>query len=662
MRKLSLSSEVVHAHGNVMAPGVLNQLGRPDMNGLTVLAREAVQNSWDARKTNKSTVLFGADAKLLDQNQRNFLWRKVFSDIPDNLPLAEYLTQQDIYVLTIYDRGTTGLGGPTRADAPYKRGEYRDFVDFVRNVGQPPDKVLAGGTYGYGKAAFFRSSNARTICIHTRCRYKGKLESRFIASALGKPFHTPQDNFTGRHWWGKLQNKLIEPLLGDEANEFAQNLGMPEFSKNATGTSILIISPFDQLEESPWHAMNHFAETLLWNFWPKLVSPERKKPMKFSVTCDGKKIKIPSPETYPPLEGFIGAYKELKGFQDASSKFRNLVESVDSQRPKQHLGVLSLQQYLFSKTSAFELRETQSEYLEMTHHVALMRQPELVVKYLPGNTFANPNVAYGGVFIADKEVDAVFAESEPPTHDDWVEETFPKGRKKAYIRRVYQRIAEYSSQFVNPELGSSIVDTELLPLGAFASEIGRLLPLDNNPIYPNATSKPASPVMTPPSQKPVIEPTPHLGNGTPLANPTPAFTISKTQNEHISSPFDIEVAEKMGRARVHIIGESELIEYVNKPAVRIQFLLEHGDNSHGSLVTAHPQIVLEDGRIENDPPTGGELPQVLLWESSAEKFSGDSSIFIPLQMSTPWYVIVSIPSDSFIRVDLRAEAKRLIDE
>ena len=49
-------------------------------------------------------------------------------------------------------------------------GEPRDFVDFVRNIGQPPDKDLGGGSFGYGKAAFYIASRARTILVDTLCR------------------------------------------------------------------------------------------------------------------------------------------------------------------------------------------------------------------------------------------------------------------------------------------------------------------------------------------------------------------------------------------------------------------------------------------------------------------------------------------------------------
>ena len=647
-----------------MAPGVLNQLGRPDMNGLSVLAREVVQNSWDARKSDKSNVKFGAEAWQLDQSRRDFIWKNVFFEIPENLPLADYKNQEQLHVLGIYDRGTTGLGGPTRADAPYQKGEHRDFVDFVRNVGQPPDKVMSGGTFGYGKAAFFRSSNAKTICVHTRCRYKGKFESRFIACGLGNPYHTQNNNFTGRHWWGEERNGFIEPILGSKADEFASGLGMPKFTERGTGTSVLVISPFDQLEISPWHAMNHFAETLLWDFWPKMISLGNQKPMKFFIICDGKRINIPSPEDYPPLKGFVRAYKNLKGSQEEKSKFKSVVENVEIKRPKQYLGKVSLQQYIFSDASGFDLGEMPSDYLDMTHHVAFMRQPELIVKYFPGSSFPNLNIAYGGVFIADKEVDSIFAKSEPPTHDDWVPETYPRGKNKSIIRGVYRVVSDITNKFVLSELQSTMFDSELVPLGAFSSEIGRLLPLDNYPVGPGMYSHPS----TTSGQQAGLQnqgTKPYINNddidGSKMQS-SPPFSVNYSNTENIPSFFIDDNQKKMGRAKVHITNGSRLVDYKGIPAVEIDFTMEHGENSDGSLVSALPQIVLDDGRVERDPPVGGELPKILAWKSSDQEYPGESQLFIPFLLSNTWSVIISVPSDSYIRVELRAEAKTLVNE
>ena len=52
--------------GAIKAEGIMNQLGRPTVDRLTVLVREAAQNSWDAADRSQSgPVNFGLDLRRL---------------------------------------------------------------------------------------------------------------------------------------------------------------------------------------------------------------------------------------------------------------------------------------------------------------------------------------------------------------------------------------------------------------------------------------------------------------------------------------------------------------------------------------------------------------------------------------------------------------------
>ncbi len=151
-------SEPYNATGGLAAIGVLNQLGRPDTEPLEVLVREAVQNCWDAKQANSPRVRVVIGRTTLDQDSVSFLRNQVLVDPPPGLRLDDEM-RGGMQTLYFADFGTHGLAGPTRADRP---GEPRDFVDFIRNIGQPPDKDFGGGSFGYGKAAFYIASGART--------------------------------------------------------------------------------------------------------------------------------------------------------------------------------------------------------------------------------------------------------------------------------------------------------------------------------------------------------------------------------------------------------------------------------------------------------------------------------------------------------------------
>lgn len=488
MRPLDWEPEVVSKTGSVMSKGVLNQLGRPNIDMLAVLLREAVQNSWDARVSDDRSIEFGLAGWELNKSQHEFLTDVLFAQRPDAalLPLATKLVplqksmfdDDPFYVLAIYDRGTVGLGGPTRADIPVSPGEPRDFVNFLRNVGQPPDRQLSGGTYGYGKSAFYLSSQAQTICVHTRCHHQGAIESRFIAAALGDNYNDGRQVYTGRHWWGYSDGDIVQPITGEPADDIAHQLGMPEFIEQERGTTILVLQPRWGESRQPHQAINYLAQQMLYYFWPKMLRTESgNAPINFAVRWQGQSIDVPHPEEFPPLKGFVQAMEYLKSTTDERTVFRRLKRDIGSDRPKQQLGTLALQQFPRLGSSHFDTGSENGNddpFADLTHHTALMRQPELVVKYLPGMNMLNDKVGYAGVFITDAEVDTVFAKSEPPTHDNW-ESKWLTGSEKTFVNVALRRIREYMDEFAKPIPRHSDENFELTPLGAFANTLGETL-------------------------------------------------------------------------------------------------------------------------------------------------------------------------------------------
>src|SRR5262245_13863683 len=127
MFSLSWQPERFSATGNSTSEGVRNQLGRPGLDPLTVLVREAAQNSWDARNGH-GPVTCGIAGWTLSPAEKAFFRDTIFADRPKNLPQLEELWKAEApVVLAIYDRGTTGLTGPTRADLAAEATEH-NFV------------------------------------------------------------------------------------------------------------------------------------------------------------------------------------------------------------------------------------------------------------------------------------------------------------------------------------------------------------------------------------------------------------------------------------------------------------------------------------------------------------------------------------------------------
>ena len=624
MQPLDLQSERYSATGNLASVGVLNQLGRPGMDRLTVLVREAVQNGWDAKLPENPRARFGISGWALSIAQRELLKNLVFSQIPPGLGLAETLdSPADFMVLALYDRGTSGLGGPTRADMPDYGHESRDFVDFLRNVGQPPDKALGGGTFGYGKAALYLSSLVRTILAHTHCTHNGKLASRFIGAALG-PQHkgtgTESYLFTGRHWWGRLVDNVAEPLTGIEADELASRLGLPDFAAGERGTTILLLQPvFDNC--TPLQAMHYIATTLLFNFWPKMIRGKNGTPaMSFELIWQGQPVFLPEPENFPPLEGFVKAMQTLKmdraGLENDA--FTQLVE-IASRNPKKHLGLLSLHKFPRATRSLPDIGSFDSSFAfpNLCHHVALMRPAELVVKYLAGPALPTDKMEYAGVFVVDEAVDRVFARAEPPTHDDWVPQFLEQPNDQTYVRVAIRRIQEKMEEFVSPPPVIS-GSTTITPLGSFAGYLGGLL----------------------------------LGQEGPGLNTgDEARTAGSTRSNGAGTGNGSKIKLKNPLLTIRDEGRLEMIN--NFPALVFTFEVESVSPSGRTLIKAHTGAILDSGDFENEPPVGGRVPTIISWYSPNNRvYPGTSELYIPYDERGLWRIAVTIPNNIVVGLDL----------
>lgn len=411
------------AEGAASADGIAKQLGQPTADPLSILVREAAQNSWDARDTVDGAVDFTLELRRLGESAAT--WRDVLLPGPEAdsmLTLSDGL-RHDSYVLVISDRGTRGLGGPLGADERPAGDVVPDFVQFLRNVGEASDRPHGGGTYGFGKGILYGCSSVRTILVDTHCRHDEGRPRRLMAAALGPSFHNSADiRFTGRHWWGTVEDEVPFPVTHTAAATISARLGLPGFDAEQFGTDIALLGfELGEIEDrgerrarTPQEAARFLVSAILWNLWPKMGSAERAPMMRFRVLIDGVDLPIPAPQDVPELFPFVKAldglrlgegrvYARSRAPRDAG-RTQLVLTTADPRNgapPPPEVG------------AAMPIEAP-------LHHIARMREPELVVDYFAGPMHPDPLFAYAGVFRASTEADPLFAASEPPTHDDWV--------------------------------------------------------------------------------------------------------------------------------------------------------------------------------------------------------------------------------------------------
>lgn len=437
---------------------------------ISLLVRECVQNSWDARDDSRGDVPvhFSIDAWDLDANEVNRLKTLLpVTDLADDgfgqgvdHPRS-ILDRSALRVLVISDRNTVGLCGPTRSGTqwepirdgrPLDRGQPR-FANFVRNTGRAVRNIGGGdgGAYGVGKSALWMASKCGTILIHTRTTDEsGEPVERFIGSVHGHDFAVEKKEYTGRHFIGvnvadQDHGSIVEPLTGAGAALAASMLKIPsyEIDGEATdGTSILIVDPRLSLDWT--QECRRIADAIRWHVWPKRVPGLRGDgscaDMNIALRLNGKTLDLPAPlDDYEIRHYAIALQHSATGRVTLDEPGLDL--TLKCRRPQKDLGSLKFRRAGDSDKNVFHVTTTRSqlsssadpeesfepdaepviEFDKPWGQIALIRrEPLLLVRYEPigGNTEAS---GYVGVFLSadDPEVEDALTKAEPPAHNDW---------------------------------------------------------------------------------------------------------------------------------------------------------------------------------------------------------------------------------------------------
>lgn len=438
--------------GDNTGSGIKNQLGRPRLGEYAVLVREAVQNSWDARRPDTSAVAVKFSLKRLGDHSG--AWRKFLGDstLPGKPGRALRELGPDSLILIVSDRGTVGLDGPIRSDEALQEGHSANFIQFLRNVGEARDTRLGGGTYGFGKGIYYRISKASAILVDSRNLEVGKTGRRLMGAALSDAFDGHDGHrFTGRHWWGEVVDSVPDPLLGEQADVAARELGLPGFKAGETGSDIVLLLPDLTLEDpqgTPESLGERLRRHIYWNLWPKFQTQARPQAIHFSVEVNGEALDFPAIETVPVLRDFARALDNVV-----------LREGVDCTMKKygKPIGEFStewvVQSMLGSHGEAIDSILEEAPVEAPWRHIARMRQAELVVDYLPTVQMPTPEIGYVGVFRSTAFADESFAVSEPPTHDDWSTAALT-GNDRGIVLKASSFIRAETESLVNARSGA----------------------------------------------------------------------------------------------------------------------------------------------------------------------------------------------------------------
>ena len=603
---LSLYRQQYGADGGLDARSADNAIGRTSLGLWDLVLRESLQNSWDARTERNGHISFAVDEYELSADQTQIVTSDIFGELPPHCKstnLHKHIFDRRIRVLVISDTGTRGLGGPIRADVSGTSGERRDFVDFVRNLGRSTAKGLEGGTYGLGKGVLYRASQIGLCLVYSQARHNGSIEPRLIGVSGGDGDYDDDGcRYTGRNWWGVPgADGIVDPVIGRSARELAESLGMRIPVENDTGTSIMVVAPDFAGVTNGSDRVTAIADAAMKWAWPHALDMGKGPNIRFEFTANSSSIPGPEPLDHPVYREFASAYMEgRKRILNSSyeSNWQTTFTPIRSIRPNQNLGLLTQRISHIPVTTGSELENT----------VALLRDPRMVVKYLPVS--AQPNgVPVFGVFISAPDMNEKFAKSEPVTHDDWVYQQASVGKNAPNpVRIAIDKIRETF----------------------------RVLSVQGAKAGSGVASRGASRVSA------------------ALGSLLSGFAGSGAERQEAAASDSLG-ARRPRKATIRQVGESSLDLLDGQVVARYGFAVTGGRPGNAVAVRVEARVVTESGGNESASPADADMPRFLGWLSLNGLLSSEDVLTMPVPSEDEITAVFTQPADTAIRVTATVE-------
>jgi hypothetical protein len=468
---LKWSPEPFPASGGLAAEGFVALLGQTGLHDLEILVRETAQNSWDAR-AGRSLVKMQFSGFELCKGSDGYrvLTDVIFRDRPSKAQfpaLNAALGMSRINAILVRDWNTAGLGGATSAAIAAEPRANNRYRRFLLNVGEQQHPEHGGGAYGYGRSICFRLSRCRTAVIYSRTSDGLKnAESRLVAVGFGPSFNSNGLAYNGKHWWNN-SGTAGSPIVGADADVLAGRLGIAPYGSQERGTSILILDP--ELDTSLSDAMESISLSVGLHLWPKYCIHRTDPGMAFEVLDNGHKLDVPDPGSHPTLKYFADALGLLKECRLdpagavpplGNMKYFPIIKRKGSRdkTPVAHLVTIvhprPTAPVVGNEVHSDEVPSVKAEIRErlaaLNHHVALLRTPELVVRYHRVQAHSDEHLAIAGVLrSSDGAPNELLRGAEPPTHDDWKERD-DNPEAKALVRRVKAEVEKLVKTEVDP--------------------------------------------------------------------------------------------------------------------------------------------------------------------------------------------------------------------
>jgi len=389
-----------------------------------LLAREVIQNSWDAsRKLNSGRIKskripFKMEFKFIEltgKDKASFLkiaglqeiyeasksMKKSDAKVADE-NFSAINSDNPLRILVCSDYGAHGLYGSIEA------GSDSILFKALYMFGETgkADEDGTGGSYGFGKSAFIVGSGIKTVFAYSS--FAPLINDKVTRRLVGTTYWGSHRDASGRDLEGRAiygdpdAGETGIPFEDSKADELAAKLFMEKRSATTEedlGTSLLLVHPQVEAEE--------LIDSIEKWWWPALVDNE----MEIVVyTADGKRL-MPRPMNNSYVRPFLKAYELAVGRSKQSSVIQeSLISAAWQDVDGINIGTAALR---VASEEELALEESEGGHFP---RIALLRNPKMIIEY---KDFERRRVAVRGVFVASNDADSHLRNTEPAHHGHW---------------------------------------------------------------------------------------------------------------------------------------------------------------------------------------------------------------------------------------------------
>lgn len=439
------------------------------------LVREAIQNSIDAQSDPEKPVIVSFNFKTTTSNNypRLFDIRKhiegclqMYNDSSSRKkfqPMLEYLRRaayERIDYLEVSDENTWGM--------PYEKNNVKcPFYSFVQSAGNSSkNSASAGGSFGFGKAAYFNISRIRTVLISTLTD-KGKYYFQGVSSLcthrIGNQKRVPvgyYGNYLG----------LSEPV--DEVPIDNPDEIPTRFRRDAIGTSMFIMG-LGMTQEDLKETIREINEAVVKHFWLAII----RNKLIVNVSAYGGSYSIDANTLARYVESIFPDYDDAKRGHNNPRPYIDAV--LNAGTDDKHLVFEEKIPYL-GKCALYLIKSKKGN-----DYVLNLRSTFMLINHQRNGT----DYGFYSVFVCtDEDGNEILRSSENPAHTEWDARNAP-AQDKLVVREALKAKEDFIQRCIRSVfVREDVTELNFGGLDEFLSIPSSLDDEDYNPDFGNPTN------------------------------------------------------------------------------------------------------------------------------------------------------------------------------